>query len=59
MIARVSKSRCPSVRAVNDWMRHTGLTPSADAVNAFIAAADGCLVECTPEAFGVFQALPQ
>lgn len=56
MIKRVSKSKCPAVRAVNDWMRHSGASPSADDVNAFIAAANGCLVECTPEAFGEFLA---
>jgi len=51
MISRKSKSNCPAVRAVNDYMRHSGFSPSADQVNGFCSLVAGWTSPPTPEHF--------
>lgn len=51
MIARKSKSKCPAVRAVNDYMRHSGLSPSVDQIQGFIALVADWATPPTPEHF--------
>lgn len=51
MIARKSKSKCPAVRAVNDYMRHSGLSPSFDQVQGFIELVHDWTEAPTPEHF--------